>query len=625
MFHTSDARLLPGTLLGLMLALSGCGGSSGDGESSGTAAPSSGPTDCASATDCGTLYLALTDVDGDFPSYTVDVRSLTLKRADGAIVQSLPVSTRVDFAQYVELTEFLTAATVPLGTYVEGSLQLDYRTAEVTVESAGEPVAATVVDASGTAPGVVDVKVVLDNRHRLVVGPGRPALLVLDFDLAASHTVDLATVPATVTASPTLIASLEPVEEKELRLRGPLASVDPAAGTYVIDVSPFHDRQARLGRVTIHTASDTRFEVNGVCFEGAAGLEALATAGSGTPTVAFGTLTTSERRFEAARVHAGSSVPGAGMDAVLGNVLARSSDQLVVRGATIVRSADGARFARSTIRVLLGPDTGVLKDGQGSSSMLAAAAISVGQRIAAFGQLHRDGENWVLDATQGRVRLHITHLFGTVLSANPGAVTLDLAAIDGRPVSVYDFSGTGVTADQDADPDAYQVATGDLELSGLPMDQSVRVFGFVEPFGLAPPDFAGRTIVADAALGARMLVGWGETGTAAPFLSLGPDGLLVDLANSDLGVRHHLRVAMRVVDLTQLPAAPRIVPVAGGWTAYVIRVDGVNHVFRSFADFAEQLTQHLDGSTRMSGFGAAGNYDVDANELRAWSAIAILD
>jgi len=626
MFHSGEAHALPGALLGLTLALSGCGGgSSGGGEASGATVPSLTPTDCASAIDCGTLFVALTDLDGDFLSYTVDVRALTLKRDDGTIVQALPVSTRVDFAQYVALTEFLTAATVPLGTYVEASLQLDYRTADVTVESGGESVAATVVDASGAARGVVDVRLVLDNRHRLVVGPGRPALLLLDFDLATSHTADLSTMPATVIASPTLIASLEPVEEKELRVRGPLVSVDPAAGSYVIDVSPFHDRHARLGQVTIHTDADTAFEVNGVGFEGAAGLEALAAAGGGTPTVAFGALTVSERRLEAARVHAGSSVPGAGIDAVLGNVLARSEDQLLVRGATIVRSADGARFARNTIRVVLGPDTNVLRDGQGSSSMLAAATVSVGSRIAAFGELRQEGEDWVLDATRGRVRLHITHLFGTVLSANPGAVTLDLAAIDGRRVSVYDFSGTGVSPEQDAEPAAYEVATGDLELSGLRLDGSVRIFGYVEPFGLAPPDFSGRTIVADTALSARAVIGWGESGTAAPFLSLGPDGLLIDLANRDLGARHHLRIGMRVIDLKQLAAAPRIVPAASGWTAYVIRDDDVSRVFRSFVDFAEQLTRRLDGASRMTGFGATGTYDVDANELMAASAIAILD
>ncbi len=244
------------------LALSACGGA-GD-MSSGTAnvAPAA-TSNCASSSGCGEVYVAVTDADGDFLSYTVDVMSLSLERADGTTVEALPVSARVDFSQYVDLSEFLTAATVPVGSYVAGSLRLDYTNADITVEVNGQPQPARAVDASGNALGMRDVRVILDNRGRLVVAPGRPALLTLDFDLTASNTVNLATSPVTVTATPALIASIAPVDEKELRLRGPLVSVDTAAGNYVVDVRPFNHPSARLGRVTVHTDSTTAFEVNG--------------------------------------------------------------------------------------------------------------------------------------------------------------------------------------------------------------------------------------------------------------------------------------------------------------------------------------------------------------------------
>jgi hypothetical protein len=121
-------------------------------------------------------------------------------------------------------------------------------------------------------------------------------LFTLDFNLAATNIVDLTTTPATVTVRPALVASLEMVDQKDLRLRGPLVSVDKAAGSYVVDVRPFNLRNQRFGQVTVHTASTTTFEIDGTNYTGAAGLEALAAAGAGTVTAAFGTLAPATRK-----------------------------------------------------------------------------------------------------------------------------------------------------------------------------------------------------------------------------------------------------------------------------------------------------------------------------------------
>jgi len=97
-----------------MLGLVGCGGgSSSDGQAGSSPSPST--ASCSGST-CGQVWIGMTDADGDFLSYTVDVMSIRLRRADGALVETLPAQTRVDFAQYVDLTEFMTAASVPLGT-----------------------------------------------------------------------------------------------------------------------------------------------------------------------------------------------------------------------------------------------------------------------------------------------------------------------------------------------------------------------------------------------------------------------------------------------------------------------------------------------------------------------------
>ncbi len=77
----------------------------------------------------------------------------------------------------------MTAATVPNGSYVEGTLRLDYTNADINVEVNGVPKAATVVDENGQPLGVVDVWIVLDNRNHIVVSPGGGrALMQFDFD-----------------------------------------------------------------------------------------------------------------------------------------------------------------------------------------------------------------------------------------------------------------------------------------------------------------------------------------------------------------------------------------------------------------------------------------------------------
>src|SRR5712675_1805376 len=67
---------------------------------------------CKKTDDEGVVAIGLTDAQGDFLTYTVDVTSLTLTKADGTVVQTLPQRTRIDFAQVVDLTEFVTGATI---------------------------------------------------------------------------------------------------------------------------------------------------------------------------------------------------------------------------------------------------------------------------------------------------------------------------------------------------------------------------------------------------------------------------------------------------------------------------------------------------------------------------------
>ena len=64
--------------------------------------------------------IALTDAAGDFDSYIVNVVSLQLTRDDGTVVQTVPVSTQVDFSQLVSLSEILSGTNDALQVVAEG-------------------------------------------------------------------------------------------------------------------------------------------------------------------------------------------------------------------------------------------------------------------------------------------------------------------------------------------------------------------------------------------------------------------------------------------------------------------------------------------------------------------------
>lgn len=607
-----------GAAAGLVL-LAGCSGGGDPGRNDSPSAVNG----CAGS-DCGSVLIGLTDADGDFLSYVVDVVSLKLTRANGTVVETMPASTRIDFAQYVDITELLTAATVPNGAYTQATLRLDFTNADITVESNGAPVSAKPFAVDGSPLGAVDINVTLDPRRRLVVAPGFASVFTLDFNLAATNTVDLTKTPAAVTVMPSLLASLEFDNEKDIRVRGPLVSVDSAAGTYVVDVRPFNDKRIRLGRFTVRTTTDTEFEVNGTMLSGSAGLDALASAGAGTATLAFGTLNRSNRQFTAGSVRAGTSVPGAGIDTAIGSVIARSGNTLTLRGATLVRDSDGDRFVRGTVSINVGDNTKVFKSGTRPAESFDVGDISVGQLIHAFGSSTAQGDNVTLDASSGRVRMFLTPVFGFVNQANSGAVTIKLDTLGGRPAAAFNFAGTGLSMAQDADPANYEINSGALDVSRLAMNQPVKLLGFVTPFGAGPPDFEARTVVDFAALPANLSISFGRDGTTAPFTSIDGTGLVLNLMNSAIGAARFISIGPRIIDLRSLPASPRIVGPGDGLTAYVIVMRDQSAVFESFADFTAELAQRLNGTTATLSLNALGRFDGDTNTFSARSIVVLL-
>ena len=611
------------TLIALTALLGACGGS-GSAPSSAVPTGTCIPSDPSTASECGTVLIALTDADGDFVSYTVDVLSVTLQRAGGGSVETLPAASRVDFAELSDLSELLSTATLAPGDFASGTIRLDYSNAEIFVESGGEIVAAQAVDEAGAPLGIVDVEIQLAARQHLLLTRGRTALLSIDFDLAASHDVDLTATPARVTARPYLVAEVSPLDAKPLRVRGALVDVDAASESYRIRVRPWQLRDGDFGLVTVHTTAATEFEIGDTVLTGDAGLAALAGLDRGTLTVAFGTLDVREHRFTAEIVNAGDSVGGNRLAAVHGNVVARSGDRLMVKGALAVYRDRPARFRR-TVVVQLGIDTRVTKAGDPLATV-GKDDISVGQRIVALGQFTNlqvaddsplgADVALTLDATAGRVRMLATRLHGTVIAMTPGQLDLELRAIDRLGIGLFDFSGTGTTTDMDADPLDYQVDTGTLGLDALEVGKWTAVLGFVAPFGAAPPDFSGRTVIGHRDIPAAAGIAWGPSGTAAPFASMQAEGLVLDLANSDIGLRHHLLLGRRLVDLNDLPAPLTIAPSDAAGLYGIAEIDHIE-LFTEFPAFVDALALKLGGGSRAQALAAYGAYDESSVSLNA--------
>ena len=564
------------------------------------------------ADDEGMVNVALTDAAGDFLSYTVDVTSLSLTKDDGKVVETLPQRTRVDLAQLTDLSEFVTAASVPSGTYVSMTLNLDFANAVIEVDkgdgTAVQVAGANILDAQGAQVSTLSMVVKFDGTRQLKVAPFTPIRLDLDFNLAASNTVDL-TAPASpvVTVNPILVAAIDPDAPKPHRIRGPLDSVNIQASSFTLVLRPFNLIQGDHGRVTFVTDTNTQFEINQVSSTGGTGLQALAPL-RGAAVVATGTFVPGTLQFLATEVRAGSSVAFGTNDVLTGNVLARSGNTLTVKGAELVRN-DGTLIFRDTVSVTValpgpGPGTKVIKQGVATAATLAD--ISVGQRITVFGTLDAPGTS--MDATAGLARLLVTQLNGIATSVGGGLVGMTLARIDGRPVSIFNFTGTG-TPGNDADPAAYVVAAGLLPLTGIVNGTPLKVRGFPFSFNTAGAagDFTAVTLIDVTNSPATLAVGWPAL-EPAPFTFIS-GGMSVNLANA--GLLHD--VFRDGVDTPLLTTdAPKAVSNQGRGL-FVIGIDGTVQVFTQFAAYQQALQSALGSGKQARSFVAAGTY-VDATK-----------
>ena len=644
----NSARTLPRWMLGgrgllsglavlAMLALAGCGSGSSSLSMTSGSTPSTKQSVCSG---CGTAMVSLTDAPGDFVSYIVTVDSLTLTRSDGTVVQTVPLASQVDFTQLVNLSEILTAHQVPPGNYTSAQLTLDYSNADIVVSTSSGNVtvpAADILDGPTGNPINAPLQVTLSfGNHPLVITDGTMSNLALDFNLAASNTVDLTANPITVTVNPALSASLAPATSKQIHVRGALVSVSTSNSDYVVNVRPFDDPNDNddFGQATVNTTSTTSFLINGTSYTGSAGLTALAALPANTFVTAYGTWDMTSKTFTASVVHAGTSVSGVTGNTAVGTVAAISisGDTMTLDNALVfqppgstMNSDDDMNFQKQ-ITVTVGSNTMVTEEGQTSGSF-TTSDISVGQRVRFMGTISTSGSGTSIDATSGSALLLPTRGTGlyTGLSTSSGttSITVNLQSLGHVLASSLDFAGTGTTGN-DASASSYVVQIpSTFSTSSFAVGLPVQFTGFVTPFGSAPPDFSASTVISYAQAEAALDANWSSPGITTAFTALSSTELVIGQPALQAATTHVIRIDDNFIDASTLSGGVTLVPASatssgsssmstddiGDDQAYSIVHQSTHAVdtFSTFSDFTTALNTDLS-SDSVLGIFAKGTY-----------------
>jgi hypothetical protein len=220
-----------------------------------------------------------------------------------------------------------------------------------------------------------------------------------------------------------------------------------------------------------------------------------------------------------------------------------------------------------------------------------------------------------------------TELDGTLVSAAPGSLVLNLQTIENWPVSNYNFTGNGAAA---VTPASYVVDTGSLTLPALAAAEPLWIDGISAPFGSAPPDFTASSVNTEPSVPARLQVDWKPAGTTTPFSTLTSTALAIDLADPNFSAGA-IRIGSESIGLTAANN-PTIVPQAAppatpGLPSVFLpqfaigRLSAANTigiaVYNTFATFVTQLPKSLVAATPALHFVATGLYERSSNTFTA--------
>ena len=592
-------HLLLSALLGGVLAAGCSGGGSSGGGGGGAVTPPSSET--------GEVTLAVTDAPTDeLDTFEVDIVGFRFMKANGAVVEVLPQTVRVDFADLISVSQVIAGATLPVGDYPRAYMTLDFASAAVRIS--GNAGLASLRDGSG-APltGRQELEIVFPGGG-FTVGARKGYFAVVDFDLDQSLSVDAA--QNAVTVDSVLYAQIDPAQPKDTRAPG-LASGFQGS-RFALDVRLGLGLVSR-GALTVNTDAGTIFDLDGQVLTGQPGFDALALLGDGKLVAVEGRVDPLARTLAARRV----LLLPQDLDEVEGLVVARQGGAgqdvvLTLRGVS-VRRAGGSVTLNDLVTLETSFVNTKVNKRAVASGALSTDAINVGQRLLAYGKMAGS----TLDLTQtgaGFVRLVETGLGGAVAGvASGGQMSVDLNRIGARPVAAFDFSVGGAPQ---ADPRALLVKVGSLG-SSLPAGAPVWVRGFFAPVTAGPgePDFLADTVIDRTDAGSLLRVWW-LVPNATPLASRSGAEATIDVS------------AASVANVDQglvVPTALQQDPVVAGQTGfYAIRQGLRLTLFTDPAAFWAQLEADLAGGGRAVSLRAFGRWDAAGNRLQAQRAFALI-
>ena len=616
----------------------------------------------------GTVVTTFSSDPGPFAAYIVDLYGFDLIQENGNSGYSyrgaLGAGKTIDFAQLADTTELFGSLAVVEGTYTSatvtfnyaGGVSSNYFPAQLFLDINGTATPAVLYDPTSSAsppasPGLITYTIKFDPNKPLVVKHGSPVRLDFHFDTSASSLVDTTVSPPTVIVRPFLTASTQPVISKRLRARGEFLVVDKESGNIHMNMQSFFDapNYATLaqGAVEVHTTDNTTYNVNGVAYQGAAGLAAVVQLREKiTLIMAYGTLrdiSGLDPIFEATEVYAGSAIEDPLAARATGTITSSSNGTLHLHNAEITfpgraygTDADVVRF-ENDVPLTVSGRTGVSVDQQ-PRSRSDIQTISIGQQVdveAPAYTLPSSSTSTGLDASAGLVRLTSTSAWGHLKSAQPGTAVVSLLTLGGTAPADMTFTGTGAATSEDADPANYVIGTGSVDLSAYTANSPLfRFDGIVSPYGSAAPaegtpHFSASVVTANSSAVQGfpksaeqvLTLQWKLPGVTSPFSTIDPTELVPNM--EQLGTAHFVRTGPGSTDLTSPAVTPVIVPdmtrtgdfSLGNGTSGA--TTGIS-VYQDFGDFVSHIVGVTNGANTFIQLTAVGHYDEASHIFTAY-------
>lgn len=571
---------------------------------------------CSGSTSSGggaTVALAVTDAATEqLSTFVIGLESVELVSASADPVSLLQRPTAVDFAALADLSRVLNVVSIPDGEYTGLAVTLLFDGNRVVLS--GQTTPAGLLDAGTETALSGTMTITADFPAPLLASSGN---FLLELDLDLNQSLDVDTGSNAVYLEPTLLPRVNPTVLKEHAIGGTLRTVSIANDSFRIGLES--DPGDAPTVVTVSVASGTVCQVDGVCWIGANGLAALDELPANSWVQAFGTMNTSNNRFEAITVEAGTGSYNGGSDILDGVVTGINGTELTVRGHSNDFTHTEFKF-NLVYAVTTDPNLTKVVE-RGSPEQYTTDRLNIGTHVRMFGQL---GVNDVphpfsVATAADVVRIEPSHLFGQVVSVQGnGDLEVQVLRVDLRDAGDFTWSEGGPTA---ADPDHLIVSDPNNFAPGQSITAGtvIEAVGLFSAFSDSGADFVAASLanreltpsvllIRDRANGLTVIPTVPSSGEIAFTFAGAPAGR--ETAVVDQGF-------LGQTDVT-LPGIS-VVPVNGtlGLGLYTIR-DRTLHTFSlylTFVAFAQGLEDALNGGATLFNFSAVGVYDADVDEI----------